>query len=579
MDSAAPAGSPPCNEWQSGPMVGSTPNGANGIVRALANWDPDGAGPLPEHLVAGGYFTTMAGVAVNGVAIRSPQTGQWQSMGGGVAGHVRALAVYNGELIAAGVFPTAGGTAVNNIARWNGTQWSSLGSGIQLPVAGDKGVYALAVYNGQLYAGGTFIAAGGITTFGIARWNGSAWSTVGTGLGAPSEWIDTLTVHIGELVIGGNFTSVGGVAANNIARWNGFFWTTLGSGTNGIVSTACSWNGELYAAGSFNLAGGVNVTFTAKWNGSSWAALPALSFPVTVLAVHNNQVWMSTTTGQLSQLYFYTGTQWTNVNASGAAVYVMGTHGSDLIVGGNFGSVGNTTANFIVRRIGTQWEPFGGLHATSVKAFHQFGSHLLLGGGFRQQSGDGQPLNGLLAWDGSACRNAGYMGSAETLDIHSYDLDDGTGNHLLLAVRAGAPSIMRCTANPASDPSTWAWTAATPATGGLAVNPPVRAIERFNGNTYIGGDFVGGHITTMERNGIARMTTTSWAAVGGGIDGDVYALKAYNGHLYAGGNFSTVNDGNMQANRLIRWNGSTWSVVNNTLFNGAGTVVYALEVH
>ena len=41
MDSAAPAGSPPCNEWQSGPMVGSTPNGANRIVRALANWDPD----------------------------------------------------------------------------------------------------------------------------------------------------------------------------------------------------------------------------------------------------------------------------------------------------------------------------------------------------------------------------------------------------------------------------------------------------------------------------------------------------------------------------------------------------------
>ena len=75
------------------------------------------------------------------------------------------------------------------------------------------------------------------------------------------------------------------------------------------------------------------------------------------------------------------------------------------------------------------------------------------GGDFRQQTDQGQSLNGLLAWNGSTRLSAGFVGSAETLDIHSYDLADGSGNHTLLAARAGTPYVMRSTANPASDRS------------------------------------------------------------------------------------------------------------------------------
>ena len=35
---------------------------------ALTTWDPDGNGPLPAQLVAGGAFTTAGGVTVNGIA-------------------------------------------------------------------------------------------------------------------------------------------------------------------------------------------------------------------------------------------------------------------------------------------------------------------------------------------------------------------------------------------------------------------------------------------------------------------------------------------------------------------------------
>ena len=66
-------------------------------------------------------------------------------------------------------FTTAGGSAANNIAKWNGSSWSALGSGMD----GDC-VYALAVSGSDLYAGGYFTTAGGTAANYIAKWNGSS---------------------------------------------------------------------------------------------------------------------------------------------------------------------------------------------------------------------------------------------------------------------------------------------------------------------------------------------------------------------------------------------------------------------
>ncbi len=57
---------------------------------------------------------------------------------------------------------TAGGSAANCIAKWNGSSWSALGSGMG---GGFTGAYvdALAVSGSDLYAGGSFTTAGGST--------------------------------------------------------------------------------------------------------------------------------------------------------------------------------------------------------------------------------------------------------------------------------------------------------------------------------------------------------------------------------------------------------------------------------
>lgn len=86
---------------------------------------------------------------------------------------------YSQDLYAGGLFSTAGnGTDfnidVNHIAKWNGSVWSPLDTGIQHEF--NLHVNALSIYKGDLYVAGIFDSAGGVgNTTNIARWNGNNW--------------------------------------------------------------------------------------------------------------------------------------------------------------------------------------------------------------------------------------------------------------------------------------------------------------------------------------------------------------------------------------------------------------------
>jgi hypothetical protein len=90
--------------------------GLDGPVRALAVFDPDGPGPIPELLIAGGGFSTAGGQPSPGIAAWDGQ--QWISMGPGTDGGVRALAVYENQLYLGGSFSMAGGISSPHLARW-----------------------------------------------------------------------------------------------------------------------------------------------------------------------------------------------------------------------------------------------------------------------------------------------------------------------------------------------------------------------------------------------------------------------------------------------------------------------------
>jgi hypothetical protein len=170
----------------------------------------------------------------NGEPIFVPQTqntasGTWSSLGTGSSngvsgGGVTALAVVGNEVFVGGFFTSAGGVSANNVARFN-TQtntWSSLGTGSSNGV--NNWVFALAVVGNEVFVGGFFTSAGGVSANGVARFNTltNTWSSLGTGSSnGVNNWVLALAVVGNEVYVGGEFTSAGGVSANSVARFNG----------------------------------------------------------------------------------------------------------------------------------------------------------------------------------------------------------------------------------------------------------------------------------------------------------------------------------------------------------------------
>jgi hypothetical protein len=202
------------------------------------------------NLYVGGWFTNAGGVSARSIAKWDGHA--WSALGSGVNGGVQALAVSGTDLYAAGGFTAAGGVPATNIAKWNGSTWSALGSGM------NSTVWALAVIGTDLYAGGFFTTAGGVQVSNIAKWNGSAWSAFAS-LDSRYHMIPgvcALAVGGANLYVGGWFTNVGGVPANNITKWNGSAWSALGSGVNDVVrALAADGAGHLFVGGNFTLAG------------------------------------------------------------------------------------------------------------------------------------------------------------------------------------------------------------------------------------------------------------------------------------------------------------------------------------
>ena len=234
--------------------------GATVFLDQLAVSGPD--------LYAGGYFTTAGGAPANRVAKWNGTT--WSALGTGLDDNVDALAVSGTDLYVAGRFSRAGGVPANNVAKWTGTTWSALGTGL------DGAASALAVSGTDVYVGGGFITAGGVPANNVAKWNGTAWSALGTGVNGFGA--SALAVSGSDVYVGGNFNMAGGVAANCVAKWNGTAWSALGTGDIGaVVALAVGPNGQLYAGGFFTTVGdGSKVTaYFGIYDPSVVSGLPA----------------------------------------------------------------------------------------------------------------------------------------------------------------------------------------------------------------------------------------------------------------------------------------------------------------
>ncbi|MBX3357176.1 MAG: hypothetical protein KF745_01990 [Phycisphaeraceae bacterium] len=288
-------------------------------------------------LVAGGRFTTAGGAAASRIA-RWDGTA-WSAVGGGVGGTppyyvVSLKTLANGDLIAGGYFSTAGGVPASSIARWDGSAWAPLGVGISGVVNA-----LTTMSNGDLIVGGQFTNTGnlGLVVRRIARWNGTAWSAIGTGMdgaGFPLVW-SVWTLPQGDLVAAGDFSSAGGNVANNVARWNGTAWSALGSGTNNVVRALTTLNDStLVAAGNFSLAGGATANRVARY-ATGFTGPHILQHPQDSIACPDHSVEFHVSANGLSPFTY----QWQWQPAGTATAWV------DLAVGDNADTGGVLVVN------------------------------------------------------------------------------------------------------------------------------------------------------------------------------------------------------------------------------------------
>ncbi|MEC9372919.1 MAG: hypothetical protein VYC34_03710, partial [Planctomycetota bacterium] len=278
-------------------------NGADWIPIPGAPPARDGASSIltlhatPSLLYIGGNFEEVNSIATVGVAAWNGVV--WTTFSTGVSGpvddvphpRVEAIVEFNTMPIIAGRFAAAGAVAANNIAAWDGVAWTPLAEGIRYTFEqGDtcrtpnfpSGVRALAVHDGELFAGGYFTDAGAVHASNIARWNGADWAPVGPGLCQGFRVVAALHSHPTGLIAGGDFRVTGPGATPTevlrVARWDGAAWHPLGEGIGaGQVSESpqalafTDFEGALVAAGKFGVAGAAPAQSVARWDGAAWS--------------------------------------------------------------------------------------------------------------------------------------------------------------------------------------------------------------------------------------------------------------------------------------------------------------------
>jgi hypothetical protein len=271
--------------------------------------------------------------------------------------YVRAIATKGSDVFVGGDFLSAGGRASHRIAKWDGSHWTPLGSGM------DKRVNAVAVWGTNVYAGGDFTNADGKTAGYIAAWNGNEWNAVGSGLPGTIRAFAVCT----------NYLYAGGAG---VAQWDGDQWTTLSSlFVNSLLLTSDT---NLYAGTPNGIM---------KWNGSGWVALGtnSLGTRINTLAEWDNYIYAGgstydTRTGSSVWLSKWDGTQWIMLlNPSPGSI------NASVVAGGRLYMA---DSSFVLKWNGSNWETFGSGLNQSVLALAASADHLYAGGAFNIVGGE-----------------------------------------------------------------------------------------------------------------------------------------------------------------------------------------------
>lgn len=556
--------------WQ---QLGSTDFPA--ALHALAAWDPDGSGPLPERLIAGGEFDYVDGVYFKGLAQWNGS--QWVPIGPLTdISSVRALLAWDADgegpqparLVVGGAFLTGGSTSLNRVGVWDGIAWGDLGGGFD-----DGGVRALHAWDRDgdgpespiLVAGGSFTSSNGSAVKRLGWWDGAAWQQIAGGVDDAvacfaSADLDGEGPGSCDLYIGGWFTAPETGSFGRLARWNGSDLVTVGSGMGNAVYALSSFRDggagdRLMVGGTFTLAGSLYVNYITEWSEQGWLSLGdgILGTPIVggVVVVNATTEWDPDGEGPLAPR---------------------------LIAAGTFGVAGHTYVNRIAQWSGERWEPvgegfsynLGQAYVNDVISWDPDGdgpaTPQLIAAGQFTRSGT-TTLNRIARWDGVSWQplGGGSAGIVQSLGLWDPDGQGPAHEHLIaggwMALASGGSTerIGRWDGNE--------WHALGP-----GLNNVVRAITSWDPDgagplsplLIAGGGFTGSGTQALAR--VAKWDGETWSQVGSGTSDSVSALETWDPdgagplseRLIVGGFFTAVGT---SIRHLAAWDGAAWSAI------------------
>jgi hypothetical protein len=575
------------------------PDGTNGKVNVMISVDLDGAGPNNPVLIIGGEFTSVGGVSANRVAIWDGMA--WSSLphgsGNGVDGVVNALMMFDDDdagpnppaLFIGGSFASGGGVTANNIVKWDGVNWSPLGS----PEGVNGQVYAMEVFDVDgdgpgsptLIVGGDFATtSSGATVNRIASWNGTSWSALGQGVNSSVYTLEVIDLdgegpELPVLVAAGLFTKSGLLISvtGSVLKWNGVNWSSIVPagetsplGVRSFLYVPPDGEGSppiLYAAGNFDHIGSTDVNYFAKWTGTTWTAghtqqgAVGLTGPTHAILLHD-------------------------LDESGPA-------GPTLVFGGEFDRAGNVIAPSIAQHDGQLFHPWpnpsgklggAGGDITTMTLYDDEGGNpypeLYVGGTFIT-IGEARSYN-FAKWDGCnwICISPVATGDCVPYSMTSIDIDGPGPEPRVLVVGGFLTRIGGVNVSGVAkwDGSTWSALTGVPSSQFVAMaafdedgDGPEHeklfmtgggGIRRWNGtsSTVIG--------TIAGASPLRINCMITWDDDGPGPNPEA---------LYVGGKFDSISG--VLVGGIAKWNGTSWSGLLGPLGLGVTGEVMALAVH
>ncbi|WP_170266876.1 Ig-like domain-containing protein [Brevifollis gellanilyticus] len=537
----------------------------------------------------------------------------WKSVVADIpAGRVKSLFVADGKLYVGGEFSRIANLAgTNGAAVWNGSEWSAVGTGLPSGILPSR-VNSFASTPSGVYLGGSFYLPNGTEQVSLAKWTGNAWTEVtitlylqevsalavqgtelliGHATGGLKRWNGTAFSDVGTtrrpgircILVSGNDVYTGGDATNrpdytepapvhlvSLAKFNGTSWAEPGAGVQGTVHSLLASGGQIYAAGEFMQAGGVPAVRIARWNGTQWSPVVSAGsgggvggrvravldagnkiyvggdFTVAGGVVANRIACWSKATRTWSALG--TGMRGSPLGLTApSTVRALAMVGNNLYAGGNFIRAGGVLCWNIARWNGTAWSAMSDGLFETVNTMLVSGSDLYVGGAFANFE-----RNKVARWNGSAWVDIGLKGTFAGAEVNALCMYGGALHASVSGLQGnGAFGVLKYTG------SQWV---------NLDVpDPPSGACS---GLSTFGGKL----LICVNRSGILEWDGTSlhsppWRfglSIGNYSPFSKVSLAVVNGHLYAGGADFDGQDQYVEGNylysraALARLDGDQW---------------------